>query len=90
MKIKPIGDGSNGDYSKVLYVLGLVLVEIRASEKIKKPQVLADIVHNIPASISSGKPEKEIIDDVISRAERQGIEKTFSRYFEMVTERSKK
>lgn len=71
------------EYRTVLYVVGVILVEIRASEKIEKSRILADVVHNVPAKISAGKPEAEIIQEVMSRAERLGVEKTMSKYFEL-------
>jgi hypothetical protein len=71
------------EYRTVLYVVGVILVEIRASEKVEKSRVLADVIHNVTAKIVLGKPEAEIMQDVISRAERLGIEKAVSRYFEL-------
>jgi len=71
------------EYGSVLYVLGLVLVEIRAAEGLDRARALADIVHNVPADIASGKPEAEIIQHVMYRAERLGIERTASEYFSL-------
>lgn len=71
------------DYGSLLYVLGVVLVEIRAAEELDKAKALADIVHNVPAMIASGKPEAEIIEDVMYRAARLGLERTASGYFDM-------
>jgi len=37
------------DYGSLLYVLGVVLLEIRAAEDLDRAKALADIVHNVPA-----------------------------------------
>ncbi len=60
------------EYRTILYVMGIALVEIRASEKIAKSRALADIFHNVPAGISTEKPEAEIVQEVMSRAARLG------------------
>ena len=53
------------EYRTILYVMGIALVEIRASEKIAKSRALADIFHNVPAGISTEKPEAEIVQACI-------------------------
>ena len=68
------------EYRTILYVIGIALVEIRASEKIAKSRALADIFHNVPAGISTEKPEAEIVQEVMSRAARLGVERTISNY----------
>lgn len=40
------------DYSVLLKIIGIVLIEIRATDNIKKAQFLADVMHNVPAGIS--------------------------------------
>jgi hypothetical protein len=74
------------DYKEVLYVLGIVLVEVRSTQNAEKSRILTDIVHNVPARISRGVPQTEIINSVLSRAKDYGIEKTFSRYFKLASD----
>ena len=71
------------NYSEVLYVLHVALIEIRATENIKKAQIFADIVHNVPTMVMVGKTEKEIFGKVMINAKRQGVEEYFSKLFEM-------
>ena len=70
------------EYSKVLYVLHIVLIEIRATENLEKAQVLADIVHNVPTMIAAGSTEEEIAAKIMLNATRQGVEVYFSKLLE--------
>lgn len=70
------------DHSKVLNVLHVVLIEIRATENLKKAQVLADIVHNVPTMIAAGSTEEEIAAKVMLNAKRQGVDAYFSKLLE--------
>ncbi len=54
-------------------MLGIALVEIRAAEHLDSAQALADIFHNVPAMISTGHAEEEILDTVMRVAERRGM-----------------
>ena len=58
------------EYRKLYKLLGLVLVEIRASTDLRRAQCLADIVHNVPAKIRTGRPMEEIEHEIMSRAAR--------------------
>jgi transcriptional regulator len=70
------------NHSKVLYVLYIALIEIRATENIKKARVFADIVHNVPKMIMAGSTEEEVAAKVMLNAKRQGLEEYFSKLFE--------
>lgn len=69
------------DHLKVLHVLYIALIEIRATENTKKAQVLADIVHNVPTMIMAGNTEEEVAAKVMLNAKRQGLEEYFSKLF---------
>ena len=71
------------EHSAVLYVLHIVLIEIRASESIKKAQVFADVVHNVPMMVRFGRTEEEIAAEVMLKAKRQNVEEYFLKLFEM-------
>lgn len=75
------------NYSQVFYVLHIALIEIRATENIEKAQTFADVVHNIPTMVGSGRPEPEIIAKVMINAKRQGVEGYFSKLFEKAKDR---
>ena len=62
------------EYTKFYRFLGLVLVEIRASTDLHRAQCLADIVHNLPAKIRTGRPVEEIEHEIMARATRLGME----------------
>ena len=70
------------NYSDVLYVLHITLIEIRATENIKKAQILADIVHNVPMMLRAGRTKDEIASEVMYKAKRQGVENYFSKLFD--------
>lgn len=70
-------------YSKVTYVLHIALIEIRAAESLKKAQVFADVMHNVPMMLSNERLEPEIISEIMTKAERQGVDQYFSKLFEM-------
>ena len=70
------------DHSEVLYVLHIALIEIRATENIRKARIFADVVHNVPTMIKAGRPEDEIAAKVLLNAKRQGIDDYFSKLFE--------
>ena len=70
------------DHSEVLYVLYIALIEIRATENIRKARIFADVVHNVPTMIKAGRPEDEIAAKVLLNAKRQGVDDYFSKLFE--------
>lgn len=67
------------EYAKFYRLLGLVLVEIRASTDLRLAQCLADIVHNLPAKIRTGRPVEEIETEI--RASRLGMATYFEKAF---------
>lgn len=70
------------EYKKLYRGLGWIFVEIRASDNIKQCKGLADIVHNVPAKISQGMPEEEILEDVLRRADKYGARGVVQKYFD--------
>ena len=71
-------------YDTILRVLGLVLVEIRATDNLKKAQILADVFHNVPAQISNGFAVEKIEVSVFRRAEGLKCLNTIEGYFRTV------
>lgn len=74
-------------HSEVLYVLYVVLIEIRAAENLKKAKILADIVHNVPMMLNAGHTADEIYALVMRTAKRQGTEGYFSKLFDIAKNR---
>ena len=68
-------------YSEVLYVLHIALIEIWATENLKKARVFADVVHNVPSMIKAGRAEEEIVEKVMLNANRQGVGDYFLKLF---------
>ncbi|MGF9564938.1 hypothetical protein [Neorhizobium sp. JUb45] len=58
------------DYKLILKVLGYALIEIRATDNVRKAQTLADVFHNVPAGIAYGRTPENI---------RQKLEQTATR-----------
>lgn len=48
------------DYKLILKVLGYALLEIRATDNVRKAQTLADVFHNVPAGIAYGRTPDDI------------------------------
>ncbi|AZV76657.1 hypothetical protein EBB79_01260 [Parasedimentitalea marina] len=71
------------EYEDILHGLGLVLVEIRASDNINKSKGLADIVHNVPANIRQGAEPDMIREDILLRADRYKVREMFAQYFKV-------
>ncbi|MGR3634545.1 MAG: hypothetical protein ACU0BK_01300 [Shimia sp.] len=69
------------NYDRVLKAMSLCLIEIRASENLKKAQIYADVFHNVPGCIQSGRPEEEIIERALDIAERHKARQIFEKYF---------
>ncbi|MER9934332.1 hypothetical protein [Mesorhizobium sp. M0088] len=61
-------------YAEMLYILGVALVEIRASDKVEDAHIIADIFHNVPAKISVGATPEDIELEIMSKAKRHGYE----------------
>ncbi|GLQ76623.1 hypothetical protein GCM10007881_01380 [Mesorhizobium huakuii] len=61
-------------YTDILYVLGVALIEIRASASLEEAQIVADIFHNVPAKISASEEPEAIETELLSKAKRHGRE----------------
>ena len=64
----------------LLSLLGLAMVEIRASESLRQAQVWADVFHNVPSAVRNGSSPKETIDRLLACAERHNKREYFERY----------
>jgi hypothetical protein len=73
------------DYEVILRALGYALVEMRATDNLKKAQMLADVFHNVPAGISSRRPPKAIREKLTQTASRLGCEEYVTGLFEVVS-----
>ena len=58
----------------ILRILHIVLIEIRATDKLEKARMLADAFHNAPGMIASGHDPKDIWASVLSTARRLEME----------------
>ena len=58
----------------ILRILHLVLIEIRATDKLEKARMLADAFHNAPGMIASGRDPQDIWASVLSTARRLEME----------------
>ncbi|MER8368261.1 hypothetical protein NKH70_17390 [Mesorhizobium sp. M0991] len=59
----------------VLMALGIVLVEIRATDDLSKARMLADSFHNAPAMIASGASPQDTWARVLGTARRLDMER---------------
>lgn len=75
------------DHSEVLYVLHIVLIEIRATENLKKARILADVVHNVPMMIRAGRTQNEVVEKVMLNANRLDVSDYFSSLFKMAQQK---
>jgi hypothetical protein len=71
------------EYGHILKALGIILVEIRGTENLKKARILADIFHNVPALIKMGKTQDEILSEIMKRAERQNAREVIAEYLKI-------
>jgi hypothetical protein len=63
------------DRKMLFYILGLVFIEIRATDDLYKARALADIFHNVPSKIRSGAEFKNIELELLEKSKRHGLEK---------------
>lgn len=61
------------EYDKFYNLLDTTLLEIRAARNLRDAQQLADIVHNLPISLSVRRSTAEIEEHLTMRAERLGM-----------------
>lgn len=59
----------------ILMVLGIVLVEIRATENLSKARMLADAFHNAPSKIANGADPQDTWASVLGTARRLDMER---------------
>ncbi|MGX9573571.1 hypothetical protein [Mesorhizobium sp. f-mel] len=76
-------------YAEMLYILGVVFVEIRASDKLEDAHIIADVFHNIPAKISVGATIEDIESEIMSKAKRHGYERDAHRMLSHAKHRTK-
>ncbi|MBL1438101.1 MAG: hypothetical protein COB08_018100 [Rhodobacteraceae bacterium] len=57
-------DNKKTGYFIVLRALTYCLIDIRATDNIKKANILADVFHNIPNLLTSERSEVEIISEL--------------------------
>jgi hypothetical protein len=74
-------------YSKVTYVLHIALIEIRAADTLKKAQIFADVVHNVPLMLNNQRSEADIIEQIMTKAKRQGVDQYFFKLFDMAAKK---
>lgn len=76
-------------YSEITYVMFIALIEIRAAKSLKKAQVFADVMHNVPMMLSNQRSEPEIISEIMDKAQRHGVDRYFSKLLEDAKKRSR-
>ncbi|MER8823843.1 hypothetical protein NKH70_29415 [Mesorhizobium sp. M0991] len=59
----------------ILMVLGIVLVEIRATDDLTKARMLADSFHNAPSNIANGAGPQDTWASVLNTARRLDMER---------------
>ncbi|MBX7500190.1 hypothetical protein K3181_01870 [Qipengyuania sp. YG27] len=64
----------------LLKILGVALVEIRATESLRTAQVLADIFHNVPAAVANRHPPEETLRRMLDCSDRHGEREYFDRF----------
>jgi hypothetical protein len=77
--------GQDDELNAILYALHIVFVEIRADETGERSRAYADIVHNVPMMIRSGRSPSLIKEEIILKAKRHQAE----RYFEKLLQNDK-
>lgn len=70
------------DYKLVLAVLRYALIEIRATENLQKAQTLADVFHNVPNGIASGRSPEDIRAKLDQTANRLGCQNYINSLFD--------
>lgn len=75
-------------YKDVFYVLGLVFIEIRATENLSTAQVLADVFHNVPAMMNRRFSLAEIMVEIDRKSVRHGCGRMVSALFETAAKKA--
>jgi hypothetical protein len=60
---------------KMLKALGIVLVEIRATDNLLRARMLADLFHNAPAMIARGADPQDTWTSVLNTARKLEMER---------------
>lgn len=71
-------------YNVLLGVMSDVFILIRATDNIKKANILSDVFHNVPAGIASHCKAEEIEKAIYERAARLECERQVDALFESV------
>lgn len=71
------------DYTRILGLLHLVLIEIRATKNLEKSSILADVVHNVPIMIQNERSVEDITEEIRSKARRHDVEEYFLKLVEI-------
>ncbi len=74
-------------YRHVLYLLGIISVEIRAVENLLKAQILAEVFHNVPAMLTRRFSLEEIMGEIDRKSVRHVCGRMISALFEMADKR---
>lgn len=69
----------DGKLNAILYMLHIVLVEIRAADDKERVRVYADVVHNVPMMIRSGRHSSQIVDEIVLKAKRHKVAPYFEK-----------
>lgn len=64
---------------ELFYVLGLVFINIRATDDLSEAQIFADIFHNVPAKISRDFEIAIIMQEIHEKAARHGYERRIAK-----------
>ena len=64
----------------LLKILGVALIEIRATESLRTARVLADIFHNVPAAVANRRPPDETLRRMLDCSDRHGEREYFDRF----------
>jgi hypothetical protein len=70
------------EYGRTLHALHIALLEIRAATNFEGAKLLADAFHHVPILMANGRPEDEIVSDVLEISERHGMSKAVARFFD--------
>jgi hypothetical protein len=77
------------DYKLVLTVLHYALIEIRAAEDLREAQALANVFHNVPNGIASGRSPEDIRAQLDQTAARLGCQSHINSLFNSVVKNMK-
>ncbi len=70
------------EYGRTLHALYIALLEIGAAKNFEGAKLLADAFHHVPILMANGRPEDEIVSDVLEISERHGMEMVVAGFFD--------